>query len=372
MRLAALFLLAISAFAGDCGGDTNCYTLVYLPDAQSVHSYSTLSTFITSRKVAWNLKGVIGGGDVVNDGTGSYASAVAAYKAFITAGIPIYPGPGNHDYCNCSGAGPNNLTTRTLPATVWNNGNSGDAGLFAPDHRTDTYWAYGTDGANVISELVISPTRKLLIIGLELFARSAVLDWAQTIVLAHPNHEAILSTHAYMTDVGALYDTGTPFGPAFYGLAGPPDSNQATQAWAGWLSGWASLRMVWSGHFIAAGSHDLGSGGLTTYPDYLNGRLTANTAGHTVHQFFNNYQDVDGGSVQCATGTTHGVSTLTTSDFDHVTFIKFPGAGGYEIYDYSTATGVEDRSLSPRYTGSNYDHIDYPAGLWPLPSPVGR
>ena len=84
------------------------------------------------------------------------------------------------------------------------------------------YWggSYDSSGANTYTTMHIGG-RRILMIGLEFFPRSEVLNWARNIHDAHPYHECWITTHSYLSDqANSSMDPDTPSNRVSRGTGG--------------------------------------------------------------------------------------------------------------------------------------------------------
>lgn len=109
---------------------------------------------------------------------------------------------------------------------------------------------------------------EFLIISLEFKPRDEALKWANKVIAAHPKHQSIVVTHAYLTGNGTRYDK------IGYGI----DGNAGEDIWQKLVRHHENIFMVLSGH---------------TEP---NARLTSEgIKGNKVHQLLSDFQNEKGG-----------------------------------------------------------------------------
>jgi hypothetical protein len=126
---------------------------------------------------------------------------------------------------------------------------------------------------------------KFLILGLEFGPRDVVVEWANEIVAKHPDHHAILITHAYLYSDGARYDWKGPgkaqtWNPNGYGVGTRPELsgagvNDGEALWQKLVSRHRQFLFTFNGHVL--------NGGI----GHLESRAPL---GHSVHQMLVNYQ----------------------------------------------------------------------------------
>ena len=122
---------------------------------------------------------------------------------------------------------------------------------------------------------------------LEWGPRDAVVQWADQILTAHPNHNAILVTHAYMYYDDTIYDWATKgssqsWNPHEYGIQNLPGGvNDGQELWDKFVKKHENFKFVFNGHVLSDGTGK---------------RATLGNNGNVVHQILANYQmNVQGG-----------------------------------------------------------------------------
>ena len=128
-------------------------------------------------------------------------------------------------------------------------------GTFHPDRHDNSWYHFEEAGL------------KFLIVALEYLPRDEVLDWANRIVAEHPDHRAIVLTHAYLKK-NKTRTTGRRK------LKG----NNGEQMWQKFVSKHKNVFMVLCGHFS-------GEAVLTSTGDH----------GNPVHQILSDYQEMNNG-----------------------------------------------------------------------------
>ncbi len=249
-------LAQVNAAAGD-------FTLVLFPDTQNEAQYypqvlNNQVQWVVNNRTGWNIQAVLGLGDIVNDGasTAQQQNADAAIKLLDNAKIPYLLSIGNHDY---DGA---NTGASTRTATGFNQ-------WWGPQRYAGYSWYKGNlngSNENFWGELAINGKNYLFMI-LEYVPRTTSLNWAASVVQAHPSDEVIVVTHSFM-----FYDNTRVDKCDTNDLNrdNPGDKN-----WANFASKYPNISMVVSGHIttgLAARRADLG----------VNGNL--------VNQMLSNYQ----------------------------------------------------------------------------------
>ena len=253
------------------------WTLAILPDTQIYaqsypQHYSAQTQWLADHAVSHNIRYVIHEGDITNNNVASHWNNALASMNLLNGAIPYSMAPGNHDY------GPNgNAATRDSlfnspsyfgPGSYYaqqpNIGGFFEAGK--TDNSYHTFNAGGTDW---------------LVLALEWGPRDAVVDWANDVVETHPDHKAILVTHAYMYNDETIYDWETKgasqsWNPNAYPIASVPGEtiNDGQQLWEKLVSK-RNFQFTFNGHVLGDGT------GF---------RSTLNENGDPVHQMLANYQ----------------------------------------------------------------------------------
>jgi hypothetical protein len=174
--------------------------------------------------------------------------------------------------------------------------------------------------------------RRILIIGLEFFPRSEVLNWAKSVHDAHPNHECWITTHSYLSDQPNI--SGNPdtpsnrvsrgtlgldncWGPDAYALGAAPASNSGDEMWNGsdatWTDGlksFTNLTAIFSGHWI----DPVNDGGWYWQ---CNHPQSSSERGQRVLEVFANWQQLDC-ATHCGGSTPDG-----DADSGHLMVLRF-------------------------------------------------
>lgn len=266
------------------------FTVVVLPDPQNETQYfpqvlNSQTQWIVNNRQALNIQMVMTEGDNINDGasTAQLQNLDAAFRLLDNAGIPYLLAIGNHDY-----NGYNPKASRDL---------SGFNQWFGPGRYSGKAFFGGNfpSGSNANSYAVVTINGKqVLFLTLEYRPTSASLDWAESILSANADKEAIVVDHSFVLKNGyredQCDDQDMPAGKA---------TGQET---------WARLRkhsnviMVLSGHFTG------GSGAR---------RSDLGDNSNLVNQFFADYQDyANGGNGWLRVMTFHPASnTVSVSTY---------------------------------------------------------
>jgi hypothetical protein len=240
------FVLLAIALTG-CGGSSQSkpvsgdeFTIVALPDTQY---YSRDFPQIFQAQTQWiadhvqdqNIKLVLGLGDIVDDGAvpAQWQNAHAAVH-LLDGQVPYLMAIGNHDYANAKPA------ARTAGATGFNQ-------FFGPSRYAGASWYKGNfQGSNENFYGVVTINgRDFLILVLEYAPRDAALNWADGILQANQDKEAIIVTHSFtFTDNTRISRCDANSASSF----GVGQDNDGEDMWWKLVRKYANVRMVLSGH----------------------------------------------------------------------------------------------------------------------------
>ncbi len=272
------------------------FTIIVLPDTQYYSQsypqhFNAQTQWIVDNVDALNIKYVLHLGDITNNNNTTEFNNAKTALSTLDGVVPYALASGNHDYgpggnasardtlfINSSTDTPSYFGTGTAYATQPTIGGFYSAEPGQTDNSWHTFNAAGED---------------FLIIALEWGPRDAVVDWAETVVAAHPNHHAILITHAYMYSDETRYDWATKgasqsWNPHAYGtgsLAG--GTNDGEELWQKLVKKYPNFIMTLNGHVL-----NDGAARLTSIGDH----------GNSVHQMLCNYQTGVTGSVEGGQG----------------------------------------------------------------------
>ena len=278
------------------------FTVVVFPDPQNETQFfpqvlNSQMQWIVNNRQALNIQMVLTVGDNVNDGasTAQMQNLDAAFRLLDNAGIPYLPAVGNHDY-----NGFNPKTSRNL---------SGFNQRFGPGRYAGKAFFRGNfpSGSNANSYAVVTINgQQVLFLALEFRPTSASLDWAESILSANSDKEAIVVTHSFLQKGGNREDQCDD--------QDMPAGNATGQETWTRLRKHANVIMVLSGHFTSgsgARRSDLGDNKnlvnqlFADFQDFANGgngwlrvmtfHPTSNTISVKTFSPFLNQNMTDGG-----------------------------------------------------------------------------
>ncbi len=246
------------------------WSFVLLPDTQCYSEsfpevFASQTEWIVKNRAARNIQFVLHLGDITNNNVHpEWINARRAMDALKRAAIPHLLVVGNHDL------GP------------W--GSAASRSSHFSDYFIQRNARAPGESENAFLTVTVGAS-KFLILGLEFGPRDAVVEWANEVVARHPDHHAILITHAYLYSDGTRYDwathqRGQTWNPNAYGVGTLPEQrqhgvNDGEALWQKLVSRHEQFLFTFNGHVL----HD-GIGHL----------VSRGAAGREVHQMLVNYQ----------------------------------------------------------------------------------
>jgi hypothetical protein len=211
--------------------------------------------WMASQRTALDLRWSAHCGDVVNWDTPyheQYEIASEAMKPLEAAGIPYTLAIGNHDtYATGPGGSartPGQTEIQLRDTKTFNS-------YFNASRYHNVGGAYEAGKVDNIYALYEAGGVKWMVLVLELWPRTGVVDWAKSVVASHPNHNVIVVTHDYLNGGGGIEQSN-----GGYGATSPQYLYDQL------VSRYANVRMVLSGHIGAVSSRvDTGSSGNKIY-----------------------------------------------------------------------------------------------------------
>jgi hypothetical protein len=256
-----------AAPSADQDGD---FSLVLFPDIQNYNLLGDEDVFLS--QCGWvadnrereNIVAVCVLGDLSNNAFAEeYADDAKGFDIVEGAGVPLIPIIGNHDYkvaprigLRDAGKFDEFLASRGITGRPWYGG------------------SYEGSNANYYAKLEHGSV-KLLILALEFFPRTKVLDWASKVIDGNPGREVIVLTHGYLNADGTRTGIYDSYGPRAYYYADESQGQSGEELWKNLLGTKASIRAVICGHQLRGNSAFRADRGLH---------------GNTVNQIFINYQ----------------------------------------------------------------------------------
>lgn len=246
--------------------------MVVLPDTQTYVEWkrsvlTNMFDWVIDHQAGSNIVFVGHVGDLVNDyesNTEQWSFVQTEYARLWSNGIPYAILPGNHDYAQ--GTRSSTMMNTYFPLSSF--------------RAMDTYGgAFSASQCDNTYHIILTPGLNWVVISLEFGPRSAVLDWANSVLASHSNKPAILLTHAYLNKRGERFVSGEDRSAANgYGLGStPPDVNDGSNIWRTLVYSNSNVRMVVCGH---DGDTNVGA----------RVKISTNCAGFAVSEVLCNYQ----------------------------------------------------------------------------------
>ena len=216
------------------------FSIVLLPDTQ-YYSFNYNDVFYAQTK--WiadnikerNIKMVVHVGDVTENNTPSEWAVADKALVMLDGKVPYSLALGNHDYPENASSRDTDMynKTFTLERYQMSPGWGGRMGTDNDNHYR-TFSAAGMD---------------FLVLTLEFGPTDEMLEWANNVAKAHPDHRIIVNTHCYMGCDGTRVGNQDPGRPQSYGTGG----NDGEQMWEKFVKHHENIFMVLSGHLTCGG-----------------------------------------------------------------------------------------------------------------------
>jgi predicted phosphohydrolase len=232
------------------------WTMVVLPDTQNYVASTTnapiftqMTNWIVANKAARNIHMVLHEGDITNNNNDVQWSRAQASMDVLNGHLPYAIVPGNHDYGSNGSA---NVRT-----TLFNNYFSFSRNPLNDPARGGTIRGWYEPGKmDNTYQVLTANDEKFLILNLEWGPRHSVVQWADTVASAHPDHKLILLTHAYLYSDETRYDWATKgasqsWNPHSYGTASDPGgTNDGQELWDKLVKKHPNFTMTFNGHVL--------------------------------------------------------------------------------------------------------------------------
>jgi hypothetical protein len=201
------------------------FTIVMLPDTQYASEswpevFRAQMAWVDAQQSASNIRYVLHVGDVVDnsDQVAQWNNSKSA-MGLPTDDVPYIIGPGNHDLDSTTTRAATRYNTHYPRANFARLPSFG--GTYPATANDNTYHTFTAGGVD------------WLVLALKYAPSAAEITWANQVVAAHPNHSAILVTHAYQN--GTTKDTN------------------GNNLWTNLVSRHKNFRFTFSGHYVNAG-----------------------------------------------------------------------------------------------------------------------
>ena len=266
--LAALAItLVITSLATDTAtaqDEKDFFSIIVLPDTQY---YSQRHPEIFKAQTEWiaanvekeNILFVLHLGDITHTNCRAEWDNANAAVSLLDGVVPYSLAVGNHDMGNVADTRDLRLFNQTFPASRYEQYDWYGGHMEGGNQNHYCFFEYGD--------------LKFMTISLEFGPTDEVLEWADGVVAAHPEHMVILTTHCYMNCDNTRVGNEDGGRPQNYGVGG----NDGQMIWDKLVSKHSNIFLVISGHIVC----DESAGKLIyTCPD-----------GNRVIQLLANYQD---------------------------------------------------------------------------------
>lgn len=203
------------------------YSFAVVGDTQSLVNYypdklSAIYDWILENRESENIKFVMGLGDITENNTDAEWLLAKEQILKLQGAVPYSLAVGNHD------------TAEKLTATFEGTG-----------YREQLDGSFGAGLENTYQELTVGECR-YLIFSLDCGASDDVLAWAGEVIAAHPNHNVIITTHAYLFRDGTTLDETDRGSLTDWGYA-----NNGDGIWDKLISKYENIVLVLSGHITS-------------------------------------------------------------------------------------------------------------------------
>jgi hypothetical protein len=231
------------------------FTVVVLPDTQNYSekfpdAYLAQTRWIVEQRQERRIVAALHLGDITNRSTPKEWQVAAKAMGQLDGKVPYFMVPGNHDYSQggtCRDR--TTLLNEYFPvATFKDRPTFGGVYDKEPDRMENSFHRFAAGG------------RDFLVLGLEFGPRKDVVRWANEVVAAHPKHEAILITHAYIYFDDTRYDwkkygTKQSWNPHGYGVAKTTgdDVSDGEELWNGLIAKHENFILTLNGHVLGDG-----------------------------------------------------------------------------------------------------------------------
>jgi mannan endo-1,4-beta-mannosidase len=250
------------------GDQPNPVRLALLPDIQTyTQSYPEIALaqtqWLADHKEDFHF--VLQQGDITDWNAPEQWEVARKVFSCLDGKIPYTFVPGNHDMGNCADIRNTDLFNCYLPYEKYSR-MTGFGGAFETGKMDNTWHSFKAAGVDWI------------ILSLEFATRNCVLDWAEKIIMEHPQHKIIINTHDYMYSDNTRMGKGDDWLPQSYGVgkeSGENTVNDGEQMWKKLVSQYENIFIVLSGHVLHSGTGRLVSKGVH---------------GNKVYQMLANYQ----------------------------------------------------------------------------------
>lgn len=252
------------------------FTVAVLPDTQNYSEkfpaqYLAQTAWIVNNRDKRNIACVLHLGDITQTNAVVEWEVAARAMQQLDGHVPYFLTLGNHDYSlKGSCVDRTTLFNHYFPLSKYRTAPT-FGGVYdkEPDRLENSFHKFEVGN------------RKFLVLSLEFGPREDVLRWANQVVAAHRDREAILITHAFIFHDDTRYDwrkygKKQNWNPHAYGVAAQGDDvNDGEELWQKLVSKHENFILTLNGHVLVDG---------------LGRTVTATPGGRSVHQVLVNFQ----------------------------------------------------------------------------------
>lgn len=253
------------------------FTVAVLPDTQNYSerypaTYLAQTEWILRNQKDRNIAAVLHLGDITNNNAPAEWENAAKAMQVLDGKVPYFLAPGNHDYSDggtCKDR--TTLLNEYFPVSKFREEKTfGGTYDKEPEHLENSFHRFEAGG------------RKFLVLALEFGPRADVVRWANEVLAANKDREAILITHAYMYFDDTRYDwkkygDKQLWNPHAYPVAKATedDVTDGEELWNDLVSRQSNVILTLNGHVLKDG---------------LGRTVTAAPDGRNIHQVLVNFQ----------------------------------------------------------------------------------
>jgi len=260
------------------------FTVAVLPDTQqelwnqtTIHdNFDGRLTWLAANKQSLNLKYMVHVGDVHDTDNLIFSSdplvnpryipgwpidhyqyywASEAFNIIENAGIPYILANGNHDSGAVCGGPACPIVPGQTQETWIEVRNTSTWNMFYPPSRFPGMVTYETNKSENSYRTFESGGLKWLVLVLELWPRTEIVNWAKTVLVSHLDHNVIISTHSYLDSSGTISTSNGGYG-----------ANSPRYVFDNLLKIYPNVRFVFCGHVgTSAYRVDTGNNGNKIY-----------------------------------------------------------------------------------------------------------
>ncbi len=243
------------------------YSFAVIGDTQTMceadpEAMESLYDWLIENKESEKIEYVIGLGDITDDSTDTEWEVANNCLTKLNGKIPYSLVRGNHDDWDDFNRNLHNgfyettvdgmmvpgdveLTDPKQPGVVATQQPDGSITLTTGEGDTPEGGTVAGDLTNSCRYFNIQGTDYLLMT-LDFAPNEATLEWANSVIAAHPYHRVIVTTHAYMYRDGTTLDAGDCYPPSYY--KGYTNAQNGDDIWKKCLSKHENVMLVLSGH----------------------------------------------------------------------------------------------------------------------------